>query len=120
MTHIATNLLSGKTVLASWIRERLQRPIDYKSFSTIFFKFETDIPSETTSLALAKSLSLQLLELRVGNINLFELLLDAYHQKDQVAVENRLWDAIDAAFGKSSGNTIIIVDGLDHVSDLGV
>ncbi|GAB7354328.1 hypothetical protein MBLNU459_g4841t2 [Dothideomycetes sp. NU459] len=105
----------GKTVLSSWIQERLQRPLDQKTHSTIMYKFEADIPREATSLALAKSLALQMLDLHVGNAKMFELIAEAYSQNDIKAVEARLWKALDAAFSGPSEPTVIIVDGLDKL-----
>jgi hypothetical protein len=105
----------GKTILSSWIQERLQRPLDHKTYSTLMFSFEDDIPSETTSLALAKRLAFQLMNVRVGNGAMFDLLRDAYNQSSPAAIEAQLWAAIDAGFSKSSEPTMLIIDGLDQL-----
>ncbi|KAH8592205.1 hypothetical protein B0O99DRAFT_518287 [Bisporella sp. PMI_857] len=105
----------GKTILSSWIQERLQRPIDRKAYSTLIFSFEADLPSETTSPALAKNLALQLMNIRVGDAAMFNLVREAYSQKSPAAIETRLWAAIDAGFSASSQPTMIIIDGLDQL-----
>lgn len=79
------------------------------------FTFESDVPRDSTSLALAKSLALQLLDVRVGNVGMFDAIFEAYNHPDSASIEAYLWTAIDAAFSKSSEPTMIIVDGLDQV-----
>lgn len=106
---------SGKTILSSWIQERLQRPMDRKTHTTIMFSFEADIPAQCTSLALAKSLALQLLDVRVGNSAMIEAIFDAYTQHNPATIEAYLWSAINAAFSSSSEPTMIIIDGLDQL-----
>lgn len=106
---------SGKSTLSTWIQERLQRPMDRKIHNTIMFTFEPDVPRESTSLALAKSLALQLLDTHIGNTEMFESILEASTSNGSVTVETNLWTAIDAAFYKSTEPTMIIIDGLDHL-----
>ncbi|THW36752.1 hypothetical protein D6C90_00605 [Aureobasidium pullulans] len=108
---------SGKSVLSSWIQERLQRPLDRKTHSTVMFSFDSDIPSETTSLALAKSLTLQLMDIRLGNVRMFQAVVEAYNSNSSVDMENHLWAAIDAAFSDFAEPTMIIIDGLDQLRD---
>ncbi|KAH0165473.1 hypothetical protein KCU67_g4718, partial [Aureobasidium melanogenum] len=107
----------GKSVLSSWIQERLQRRLGQKTHSTVMFSFDSDVPSETTSLALAKSLALQLMDIRIGNVRMFEAIVQAYNSKSSVDMEHHLWNAIDAAFSDSSEPTMIIIDGLDQLRD---
>lgn len=108
---------SGKSVLSSWIQERLQRPMDRKTYSTVMFSFDADIPSETTSLALAKGLALQLMDIRLGNVQMFDAIVQAYNSSSSAEMENCLWTAIDAAFSPHSEPTVIIIDGLDQLRD---
>ncbi|KAL6718409.1 hypothetical protein ACLMJK_004498 [Lecanora helva] len=112
---------SGKTYLARWIIERLQRPLSKKIYETLFFRTEVDIRGTTTSLALAKSLSLQLLEKNVGDQSLFDALVKAYDlsaTKNVTAssLENALWDALDTGLnrftGRGNNNLMIVVEGI--------
>ncbi|OBW63577.1 MAG: UPF0061-domain-containing protein [Aureobasidium pullulans] len=81
------------------------------------FSFDSDIPSETTSLALAKSLTLQLMDIRLGNVRMFQAVVEAYNSNSSVDMENHLWAAIDAAFSDFAEPTMIIIDGLDQLRD---
>ena len=83
---------------------------------------EADIPSETTSLAIAKNLSLQLLETNVGDRKLFNALAKAYDMSvkkyEAKDFEDTLWEALGAGledFAASSGSLMIVIDGLDEV-----
>lgn len=113
---------SGKTVLAASIVERLQRPIGRKSYSTIFCSINAEIPSQATSLALVKSLLHQLLEIRIGNLSLYNALAEAYQHSKQCstteAYEQHLWDALTVALKHPYDNAndlVVIVDGLDEL-----
>lgn len=108
---------SGKSVLSTWIQERLQRRLGQKTHSTVTFSFDSDIPSETTSLALAKSLALQLMDIRLGNVPMFEAIVQAYNSNSSTDTEHHLWTAINAAFSDLSEPTMIIIDGLDQLRD---
>ena len=117
---------SGKSVLAGWIFERLQRPLGRKTYQSLSYSIEADIPSEATSLAVVKSLSLQLLESNVGDVALFNALADAVdksvNSRASYDVENSLWKALhtglDFAASKSreqSHDLMIVIDGLDEI-----
>jgi hypothetical protein len=108
---------SGKSVLSGWIQERLQRRLGQKTHSTVMFSFDSDVPSETTSLALAKSLALQLMDIRLGNVPMFEAIVQAYNSNSSADMEQHLWNAINAAFSDSSEPTMIIIDGMDQLRD---
>lgn len=81
-----------------------------------------DIPSESTTLAIVKNLSLQLLETDVGDIRLFQALANAHdlslNSKDTKTIEEALWSALDMGLdvAQKSDHLIIVVDGLDEVS----
>ena len=84
---------------------------------------EADIPSETTSLAIAKNISLQLLENNMGDEKLFSALVKVHNmsvQKHEAKdLENALWEALDAGlddFVAKSGNLMVVIDGLDEVT----
>ena len=78
------------------------------------------MPTETTSLAVAKHLSLQLLEKDVGDRKLFDALMMAYNvptSGDHTRLETSLWDALRIGFEQLSKKThiMIVVDGIDEV-----
>ena len=110
---------SGKSVLSGWILERLQRPLAKKTHLTLSYTIEADIPSETTSLAVAKHLNLQLLESNVGDAKFFEVLSKARNMSDKsnnaAQLEKTLWEALDIGLNHvaKQNNLIIVVDGLD-------
>ncbi|KXH26438.1 hypothetical protein CSIM01_12272 [Colletotrichum simmondsii] len=113
----------GKSMLAAWVRERLERPINRVQYETISYTFSTDIPSETTPIAFLKSLLSQLLEINVGDVALFEKLeaifdhASPYH--NSAKLESDLWEALDSSLSSINSkkvNLSIIIDGLDEVS----
>ncbi|KAH8730903.1 hypothetical protein GQ44DRAFT_672903 [Phaeosphaeriaceae sp. PMI808] len=115
---------AGKTTLAGSIVERLQRPLNRKQYDTLFCSLSPDIPTTATSLAVVKTLLLQLLNLRVGNMTLYSAVFKAYHQcrttEDLKVYEDHLWTALADALSHpvSGGNElVIVVDGLDEVAD---
>lgn len=107
----------GKTVLSSWIHERLQRPMDNKIHNVVSFKVDSSIPREANSLALAKSLALQLLDIRIGNVTMFDLIQDAQTHDDPATIEKHLWAAISVGFSNISQPTMLLVDGLDELTN---
>lgn len=114
---------SGKTVLAGWIEERLQRQLARKSHETIEYRFESDLPTEATSLACVKSLLLQLLHQNVGNVQFFSRLVSAYKtfiSSGKIAeLEESLWHALDLGLqGYKTGSThlIIVIDGIEKIA----
>ena len=117
---------SGKTVLAGWIVERLQRPLGRKTYQSLSYSIEADIPSEATSLAVVKNLCLQLLESNVGDVALFNALADvvdrSVNSHASHEIEPNLWKALhtglDFAATKSreqSHDLMIVIDGLDEI-----
>ncbi|KAL9615079.1 MAG: hypothetical protein Q9167_000502 [Letrouitia subvulpina] len=110
----------GKSVLSSWIVERLQRPIGKKTYETLSCTVESDVPSEATSLAVVKRLLLQLLEKNVGHKDLFNSLVNAYNKSmsnDTRKLESALWDCFMTGIDQFGGldHLMIVVDGLDEV-----
>ena len=134
----------GKSVLAGWITERLQRPLGRKTHQTLSYtvgeylwpftlhslpclrannlRVEADIPSKTGSISIAKNLILQLLESNVGNVALFNALVKVHEMslepKEASQLEKALWNALDTGLGSivaKSENLMIVVDGLDEV-----
>ncbi|CAI6335559.1 unnamed protein product [Periconia digitata] len=114
---------SGKTSLAGSIMERLQRSVGRKTYDTVFFSISAAIPSQATSLALVKTLLLQLLNLRVGNVALYYALAWAHSKcrdaTDIQLYENYLWKAFSEALKQPSEgdkDLIVVVDGLNEVT----
>ncbi|KAK3080786.1 hypothetical protein LTS18_013143, partial [Coniosporium uncinatum] len=113
---------SGKTTLAASIVERLQRPLGRRSFQTLFCSIGA-VPSQATTLHVVKALLYQLLNIRVGNMDLYRSLVESYHHArqcaDPKAYEDHLWVALAQALKRpiEDGNdTILIVDGLDELA----
>ena len=81
---------------------------------------EADVPSETSSLAIAKHLLLQLFEKNIGDKLLFQDLAQAYDKsfsKDTSNLVDSLWKSLDGALGRFAKRhpLFIIVDALDEV-----
>ncbi|KAL9106362.1 MAG: hypothetical protein Q9227_008631 [Pyrenula ochraceoflavens] len=113
---------SGKTVLAGWIEERLQRLLARKPFETIEYRFESDLPTESSTLACVKSLLLQLLQQNVGNAKLFSKLLATHRayisSGNATELETSLWDALELgleAYNNGPTHLIVIIDGLEKI-----
>ncbi|KAI4287738.1 MAG: hypothetical protein L6R35_003004 [Caloplaca aegaea] len=109
----------GKSVLASWIVERLQRPLGKKTYDTISCTIEPDVAGDG-SIAVAKRLVLQLLDKNVGNKDFFRSLVDTHKvslSKDLDAVEKSLWKCVDIGLDRYRGTDylMVIVDGLDDL-----
>ncbi|KAF2261879.1 hypothetical protein CC78DRAFT_469263 [Lojkania enalia] len=114
---------SGKTVLAGSIVERLQRPIGRLSFDSLFVSISSGIPSQATSLAVVKSLLFQLLNLRIGNIAIYQALSRAYgacHEASDVnSYEDHLWKALADSLKRpveDAKDLVLIIDGIDELS----
>lgn len=81
---------------------------------------EADIPSETSSVAVAKALLLQLLDKNIGDKLLFQDLAQAHDEsfsKDTSKLEDSLWTSLDKSLGRfaSKHPLFVIVDALDEV-----
>ncbi|KAF2454326.1 hypothetical protein BDY21DRAFT_353647 [Lineolata rhizophorae] len=114
---------SGKTVLASSIVERLQRPLGRKTFSTLFCSISSAIQSQATPSNVVKSLLYQLLSLRVGNMRIYHALSEAYercmHASDARSYDNYLWEAFADTLKhplENANDLLIVVDGLDEIT----
>ena len=84
------------------------------------YSTEADVPGETTSVAIAKHLFLQLLEKDVGEKLLFQDLVQAYDassSKDIDKLQDSLWTSLGRALGRfaSKHPLFVIVDALDQV-----
>ncbi|EPE09363.1 nacht domain protein [Ophiostoma piceae UAMH 11346] len=121
---------SGKTVLADWIEERLQRPLNNTTYSVLLYTFPFDAREDATVISFLKSLLFQLLERSVGNVHLYESLVSAYVSEDNDArdhgsghnrakFEHALWKALKiglSTYKKSEEPIVLLVDGFEEVS----
>ena len=81
---------------------------------------EADVPGETSSIAIAKALLLQLLDKDIGDKLLFQDLAQAHDEsfsKDTSNLEDSLWASLDKSLGRfaSKHPLFVIIDGLDEV-----
>ena len=81
---------------------------------------EADVPSETSSVAIAKALLLQLLDKNIGDKLLFQDLAQAHDEsfsKDTSNLEESLWASLDKSLDRfaSKHPLFVIIDGLDEV-----
>ncbi|KAH8670231.1 hypothetical protein BGZ60DRAFT_375664 [Tricladium varicosporioides] len=109
----------GKSFLSGWIVERLQRPVGRKKHDTVSLVIDMDIPSQCTPIAIAKNLALQLLEINIGNVALFNELSNVYRMHLDISnsekVVEQLWLAIDRGLkSQEAENLMIVMDGLDY------
>ncbi|OJJ46551.1 hypothetical protein ASPZODRAFT_16305 [Penicilliopsis zonata CBS 506.65] len=114
---------SGKTVLASVIVDHLQHPIGGVSYQTLFVPINSRIPAETNPRSVVKAVLRQLFEKRIGNVQLFQILINAYESSRKAITDEEydkfLWDALEASLGaplRGAKPLVIVVDGLDEVS----
>ncbi|KAK0672772.1 hypothetical protein QBC41DRAFT_343650 [Cercophora samala] len=114
---------SGKTVLAGWMKERLQRPLDHTQYTTLTYSFPYDYTARCTTLAFLKSILFQLLEKNVGNVGLYERLTSAFESYDQhhstSKLEASLWAALESGLRSLDDrrtNVAIIIDGFQDVT----
>ena len=83
---------------------------------------EADVPGETSSIAIAKGLLLQLLERNVGDKLLFQNLVQAYDKslsKDPGSLEDSLWLSLESSLGRFASSRhplFVVIDALDQVS----
>ncbi|KAI8234225.1 hypothetical protein K4K54_008824 [Colletotrichum sp. SAR 10_86] len=112
----------GKSMLAAWVRQRLERPIHGTHFETISYTFSSDIPEESSPLALLKSLLSQLLESNVGDVALFEKLGVIFGStppgEHSHKLETDLWECLElslAAINKKA-HLVLVIDGLDEIT----
>ncbi|KAI0412196.1 hypothetical protein F5X98DRAFT_22019 [Xylaria grammica] len=116
---------SGKTTLANWVVSRLQRPIGGRGVvPTLNFFYSSSIHAQASCLSMLKTLLFQLLSLRIGDLDLFIVIFQAFTESKALpsgaAQEERLWDALRQALSNSSADEeiAIIVDGLDEMEGL--
>ncbi|CAG8900204.1 unnamed protein product [Penicillium egyptiacum] len=114
---------SGKTVLASVLVDRLQDHIGGVTYKSLFIPISSRIPAETTPVAIAKTILFQLFEKRIGNVQLLQILHEAYDASkkttNEAEYENILWNALKNALSAAHARAkdlVIVVDGVDEAS----
>lgn len=113
---------SGKTTLANWVVNRLQRPVGGRVIPSLNFFFSSSISAQASCISMLKTLLFQLLSFRIGDLDLFNVILQAYtHAKTLSSVqdqENSLWETLQQALNNISSEgdeVVIIIDGLDEM-----
>ncbi|KAI1121826.1 hypothetical protein F5Y10DRAFT_288019 [Nemania abortiva] len=116
---------TGKTTLANWVVNRLQRPVGGRVIPTLSFFFSSSISGQASCLSMLKTLLFQLLSFRIGDIDLFNVILQAYNDASVLssadAQEQKLWDTLQHALNNISSEgdeLVIIIDGLDEMEGL--
>ncbi|KAK2801706.1 hypothetical protein FQN50_007620 [Emmonsiellopsis sp. PD_5] len=114
---------SGKTVLASVVVDQLQHPIGGVSYNTLFVPINGRIRAESSPRVAVKMILRQLLDKRIGNVQLFRILADAFEQSkletNDVNYDNILWTALERALSAAlhgAKELVIVVDGVDEAS----
>ncbi|KAF9883415.1 hypothetical protein FE257_003498 [Aspergillus nanangensis] len=114
---------SGKTVLSSVIVDHLQHPIGGVSYNTLFIPVNARIPAEASARAIARTILCQLFEKRIGNVQLFQILSDAYETSKRTTTEGEydtiLWTALGNALAaalQGAKDLVLVVDGVDEAS----
>ena len=81
-----------------------------------------NIPFAGTSIAVLKSLLAQMLEIRVGNVQAYRTIAQAYEQCSTCVglsdYENHLWKALEDVFKTplpKARDLVVVVDGLDEI-----
>lgn len=116
------NVGTGKTTLANWTIDRLQRPIARKHVSTISFSYNYDVTTQKKPLDMLKTLLNQLLSLRIGDLEIFQAVFEAYKVSETTSTaekqEANLWTALSKCIKDVSGEgdtTLVVV--IDNVTD---
>ncbi|KAI1078539.1 hypothetical protein F5B20DRAFT_582167 [Whalleya microplaca] len=122
---ITGNAGCGKSMLAAWVRHRLQRPIAHleRKQETVSFTFVEDDPDRSTLVVFLKSLLSQLLQINIGDIDLFNQLSALFEgskeETDANKLASQLWTALHTGLvtmNKNGINLTITVDGLDEIA----
>lgn len=109
---------SGKTFLADWTVERLQTLTGRRASEVVSHTIDPDLKTELTTLSVVKGLLLQILQLSVGNNDLYKSLAHAYELSKKGSttsqIEHALWTALQAGITSGRNHTIVI-DGIDQL-----
>ncbi|OQD60485.1 hypothetical protein PENPOL_c023G04743 [Penicillium polonicum] len=114
---------SGKTVLSTVIDDYLQYPVGGTRYMPIFASINGRIPANTTPSAVAKTIMSQMFSKCIGNLQLYQILADAYNQSkrtvDEEAYDGLLWNALGSVLQISTAGgreLVLVVDGVDEAS----
>ncbi|EAW15289.1 uncharacterized protein ACLA_059560 [Aspergillus clavatus NRRL 1] len=114
---------SGKSILATVIHDHLQHPIAGVNYKSILVPINSRIPANTTPRAAAKAILLQLFAARIGNVQLYESLAEAYERCQKTiedeAYDDILWETLGRALKsslKGARELVLVVDGADEAS----
>ncbi|KAJ5301736.1 hypothetical protein N7508_006599 [Penicillium antarcticum] len=114
---------SGKTVLSTVINDYLQHPVGGTRYTSILVPINGRIPATTTPSAVIKGILSQMFNKHLGNVQLYQVLADAYSQSqltvDEASLEDLLWDALANSIQASLAGArelILVVDGIDEAS----
>ncbi|KAJ5858923.1 hypothetical protein N7534_004200 [Penicillium rubens] len=112
---------SGKTVLSTVINDYLQ--YSPHLFTPLTSRADGRIPANTTPGAVAKTIMSQMFNKRIGNLQLYQILADAYNQSkwtvNEESYDDLLWNALGSALQTSAAGTrelVLVVDGVDEAS----
>ncbi|KAI1394396.1 uncharacterized protein F4822DRAFT_388082 [Hypoxylon trugodes] len=111
---------SGKSMLAAWTRQQLERPTGHlEKHRIISYEFTADYPERSTTVSALKSLLSQLLEISIGDTHLFEklssLLPEKHNEKEFVS---QLWVILEdglKTIDRKKAKVAIVIDGLDEI-----
>lgn len=113
----------GKTVLSTVINDYLQHPVGGMQYTSIMVPINARIPANTTPRAVVKMILSQMFNKRIGNLELYQILADAYNQSqrivDEASYDNLLWDVLARSLQATrAGATelVLLVDGVDEAS----
>ncbi|EPS39913.1 hypothetical protein H072_6329 [Dactylellina haptotyla CBS 200.50] len=108
----------GKSVLSSWIIHRLRM---HRDDILIHHALDKTVGSGASSQTIARSLTLQLLNKRVGDVDLYKRLTDLYTAStanpdaySEVEMGNALWQIFEET-AVSSKQLNLVIDGLDAI-----
>ncbi|KAJ5768999.1 hypothetical protein N7520_003558 [Penicillium odoratum] len=114
---------SGKTVLSTVINDYLQHPVGGMKYTPILAPINGRIPVNTTPTAIAKTILLQMFNKRLGNVQLYQILADAYTNSkstvDEKSHDDLLWNTISSALQASlvgARELVLVLDGVDEAS----
>lgn len=114
----------GKSMLASWVREQLERSVGHvaERYRTISYTLAIDYPQRSSTVDLLKSLLSQLLEISIGDVRLFEQLSSVVarfeNEHNETEFANQLWTVFDAGLATINSKGIslaVVIDGLDEI-----
>ncbi|KAJ5513442.1 hypothetical protein N7463_002994 [Penicillium fimorum] len=112
---------SGRTVLSTVINDYMQSAVGGTRYMSILAPINGRIPANTTPSAVAKTIMSQMFSKRIGNVELYQILADAYNQSkgtvDEESYDDLLWNALGRALqtsGATGRELVLVIDGIDE------